>query len=371
MLVIPEDLRFEGSPRTSNPQRRSNLVATYAARIDFYAVHFSFLFSSFSCLFSCIFSCSQVRARNYDSAQLSRADSLKAVARLCSLKFPDALVMWTDYYTYQLKKESWNTKQTNSWMSSREKAISFHDQSSFVLWTVFFSFLFFFFFFLTMAPQVLEKKIALLFTYRKIVIIFKSVELEHTLSSFPQSKGDQRTLQTQKKKEKKAALAIVGFIHVSSLTTGSPLLKQQEKVKSQQLKQVCISPDLLSSRTKCFSLRELKNRFLDLGLLLRGCRPKSRSLPGRVEVIQPVSTRVYNVLAYFYADYFWRGYTGICCRDSARLGRSGFRSGRSDRRSHFPDRAEPMGGSAQRWTGLQVWKYFLQRSTWRSPCIIT
>ena len=31
-----------------------------------------------------------------------------------------------------------------------------------------------------------------------------------------------------------------------------------------------------------------QSRFLDLGLLLRGCRPKSRSLPGRVEVIQPV-----------------------------------------------------------------------------------
>ena len=62
-------------------------------------------------------------------------------------------------------------------MSTREKAI----------WTVFFSFLFFLFF-LTMAPQVLEKKIALLFMYRKIVIIFKSVELEHTPSSFPQSK---------------------------------------------------------------------------------------------------------------------------------------------------------------------------------------
>ena len=31
-----------------------------------------------------------------------------------------------------------------------------------------------------------------------------------------------------------------------------------------------------------------QNRFLDLGLLPRGCTPKSRSLPGRVEVIQPV-----------------------------------------------------------------------------------
>ena len=34
--------------------------------------------------------------------------------------------------------------------------------------------------------------------------------------------------------------------------------------------------------------------------------------------------------------------------------------GRTDRRSHFLDRAEPMGGSAQRWVGLQVWKFFLQ-----------
>ena len=82
-----------------------------------------------------------------------------------------------------------------------------------------------------MAPQVLEKKIALLFTYRKIVIILKSVELEHTPSSFPKVISD---CAISKKKKKKAAL--VGFIHISSLTTGSPLQKQQEKVKSQQLK---------------------------------------------------------------------------------------------------------------------------------------
>ena len=56
------------------------------------------------------------------------------------------------------------------------------------LFFLFFSF-FLFFFFLTMEPQVLEKKSALLFTYRKMVIIFKSVELvEHTPSNFPQSK---------------------------------------------------------------------------------------------------------------------------------------------------------------------------------------
>ena len=58
-----------------------------------------------------------------------------------------------------------------------------------------------------------------------------SVELEHTPSSLPQSKRWSATVQSQKKKA-----ALVGFIHVSSLTTGSPLQKQQEKVKSQQLK---------------------------------------------------------------------------------------------------------------------------------------
>ena len=86
-----------------------------------------------------------------------------------------------------------------------------------------------------MAPQVLKRKIALLFTYRKFVIIFKSVELEHTPSSFLNQKGDQQLCNLKKKKE-----ALVGFIHVSSLTTGSPLQKQQEKVKSQQPKHVCI-----------------------------------------------------------------------------------------------------------------------------------
>ena len=132
-----------------------------------------------------------------------------------------------------------------------------------------------------------------------------------------------------KKKKKRKKAALVGFIHVSSLTTGSPLQKQQEKVKSQQLKQVCISNILVSphqqtvlqsnsllvwwdnnisneypERTYSESSLHLawppkfknqvlftpraQSRFLDLGLLLRGFRPKSGSLPGRVEVIQPV-----------------------------------------------------------------------------------
>ena len=49
---------------------------------------------------------------------------------------------------------------------------------------------------------------------------------------------------------------------------------------------------------------------------------------------------------------------------STSLGR---RVGRIDKRSHFLDRAEPMGSSAQRWTRLRVWEISLQRSTPRSP----
>ena len=67
---------------------------------------------------------------------------------------------------------------------------------------LFLSFLFFFFF--TMAPQVLEKKIALLFTYRKIVIIFKSVELEHSVK-FPAIKKVISDCAISKKKKKKGS----------------------------------------------------------------------------------------------------------------------------------------------------------------------
>ena len=145
----------------------------------------------------------------------------------------------------------------------------------------------------------------LLFTYRKIVVISKSVELEHTPSSFPQSKrGDQRLCNPKKKKKKKASSRRI--FHVSSLTTGSPLKKQQEKVKSQQLKQDCILPDLQSSRTKRFSLRELKTGFsswitstrLQAEISTLACPRGSHPARGM---------RVYNVLAYFYADYFDAG----------------------------------------------------------------
>ena len=57
-----------------------------------------------------------------------------------------------------------------------------------------------------------------------------------------------------------------------------------------------------------------QNRFLDLGLLLRGCRPKSRSLPGRVEVIQPVVRACTERSGLLLRGLLWRGYTGYRVR---------------------------------------------------------
>ena len=140
---------------------------------------------------------------------------------------------------------------------------------------------FFFFFFLTMAPQVLEKKIALLFTYRKIVIIFKSVELEHTPSSFPQSKRWSATMQSQKKKKGSSRRIYSCFFTHNWITT--PREGQESTTKTS----VHLAWPPKFKNQVLFTPRA-QSRFLDLGLLLRGCRPKSQSLPCRVEVIHPV-----------------------------------------------------------------------------------
>ena len=141
----------------------------------------------------------------------------------------------------------------------------------------------FLFLFLTMAPQVLEKKIALLFTYRKIVIIFKSVVLNlNTLRQVSRNqKGDQRLCNL--KKRKKAAL--VGFIHVSSLTTGSPLQKQQEKVKSQQLTAFSLTSRVQEpSAFHSESSKQVPRSWITSTRL----QTEISKLAWRVEVIQPV-----------------------------------------------------------------------------------
>ena len=166
-------------------------------------------------------------------------------------------------------------------MSSREKAISFmiNVRSCYSGQS-----LFLFFLFLRVAPQVLEKKIARLFTYRKIVIIFKSVELEHTPSSFSQSKRWSATVQSQKKKKRQLSSDLFMFLH-SQLDHPPKTTREGQESTTKTSLHLAWLPKF---KNQVLFTPRAQNRFLDLGLLLRGCRPKSRSLPGRVEVIQSV-----------------------------------------------------------------------------------
>ena len=151
-----------------------------------------------------------------------------------------------------------------------------------MLLTVFF--LFFFFFFFNDGTTGIGEKIALLFTYRKIVIIFKSVELEHTPSNFPQSKRWSATVQSQKKKKGSSRRIYSCFFTHNGITTPKTTREGQESTTKTSLHSAW--PPKFKNQV-LFTPRA-QNRFLDLGLLLRGCRPKSRNLPGRVEVIHPV-----------------------------------------------------------------------------------
>ena len=145
-----------------------------------------------------------------------------------------------------------------------------------------FFFLSFLFFFLTMAPQVLERKIALIFTYRKIVIIFKSVELEHTPSSFPQSKRWSATVQSHKNKGTSRRIYSCFFSH-NGITNPKTTREGQESTTKTSL-HLAWPPKF---KNQVLFTPRAQSRFLDLGLLLRGCSPKSRSLPVRVEVVHP------------------------------------------------------------------------------------
>ena len=96
-------------------------------------------------------------------------------------------------------------------------------------------------------------------------------------------------MRSKKKKKRKRQLSSdnIIIVHVSSLTTGSPLQKQQEKVKSRQLNKIAFSLTSKVPEPSAFHFESSK-QVPFLGLLPRGCRPKSRPLLGHVEVIQPV-----------------------------------------------------------------------------------
>ena len=103
---------------------------------------YSFLFSSFSCLFLVFF-----LVASYARVITTRLICLERtvckqwlVFAHCSLKFPMPL----SCELTTIRKLKYKTNQFLN-VQQREGDI-FHDQSSFVLWTVFFSFLFFFFF---------------------------------------------------------------------------------------------------------------------------------------------------------------------------------------------------------------------------------
>ena len=129
-----------------------------------------------------------------------------------------------------------------------------------------------------------EENCASLHVSKNRDIIFKSVELDHTPSSFPQSKRWSATVQSQKKKKGSSRRIYSCFFTHNGITTPKTTREGQESTTKTSLHSAW--PPKFKNQV-LFTPRA-QSRFLDLGLPLRGCRPKSRSLPGRVEVIQPV-----------------------------------------------------------------------------------
>ena len=245
---------------------------------------FFFSFLVFFLSFSCIFSCSQVRARKNDSAQLGREDSLKAVASLLivhwSLWCP-CHVNWLLYVT--IKKRKLKYKRNQFLNVQQKEGDIFHDQSSFVLWTVFFSFLFFLFFFNGGTTGIGEENCASLHVSKNRDHF--QVSWTGTLRQVSRNqKGDQRLCNLKKKKKGSSRRIYSCFFTHNGIITPKTTREGQESTTKTSL-HLAWPPKF---KNQVLFTPRAQSRFLDLGLLLRGCRPKCRSLPGRVEVIQPV-----------------------------------------------------------------------------------
>ena len=136
-----------------------------------------------------------------------------------------------------------------------------------------------------MAPQVLEKKFALLFTYKKNRDNFQVSWTWTHFVKFPAIKKVISDCAISKKKEKGSSRRIYScFFTDNGITTPKTTREGQESTTKTSL-HLAWPPKF---KNQVLFTPRAQSRFLDLGLLLRGCRPKSRSLPGRVEVIQPV-----------------------------------------------------------------------------------
>ena len=145
-------------------------------------------------------------------------------------------------------------------------------------------------------------KIALLFTYRIIVIIFKSVELEHTPSSFPQSKKVISDYAISKKKKEKQAAVVVLFMFLHSQRNhNSKNNKRRSRVNNRNKFAFSLTSKLQEPSASHSESSKQGPRSWITSTRLQAETAKLAwprgSHPGR-------STRVYNVLAYLYADYF-------------------------------------------------------------------
>ena len=155
-----------------------------------------------------------------------------------------------------------------------------------------------------MASQVLERKIVLLFTYRKIVIIFNSVELEHTPSSFPQSKSWWAIVQSKKKSQLSSEKSC--FLAHNGITTLKTTREGQESTTKTRL-HLAWPPKF---KNQALFTPRAQNRFLFLdyfyvvaGRNLDPCLPAWKSFSPWYPRVQRSGLLLRGLL--------WRGYTGV------------------------------------------------------------
>ena len=189
---------------------------------------------------------------------------------------------WLLYVTIKERKLKYKTNQFLN-VQQKEDDI-FHDQSSFVLWTVFFL-SFSFSFFNDGTTGIGEENCASLHVSKNRDNFQVSWTGTHSVK-FPAIKKVISDCAISKKKKKKGSSRRIYscFFTHNGITTPKTTREGQESTTKTSL-HLAWPPKF---KNQVLFTPRAQSRFLDLGLLLRSCRPKSRSLPGRVEVIQPV-----------------------------------------------------------------------------------
>ena len=252
--------------------------------MDSYAVHFYF-FLSFSCLFLVYFLVARyacvvtTRLSCLERKVLSSCSSL--LLAHWSFRCP-CHVNWLLCVTIKERKSKYKTNQFLN-IQEREGDI-FHDQSSFVLWTVFFFFSFFLFFH-PGTTGIGDENCASLHVSKNRDNIQVSWTWTHSVKFPAIKKGDQRLCNLKKKKNRQLSSFYSCFFTHNGITTPKTTREGQESTTETSL-HLAWPPNF---KNQVLLTPRAQNRVLDLGLLFCGCRPKPRSSPGRVEVIQPVA----------------------------------------------------------------------------------